>query len=167
MATLQTLYGPGSVTTQTPGIDLPAFTPSRPVDLSPLAALFFARRREQEQAQRPQVNMIQSRALAPEQDLRSVFGASPSGIDEEAKNAALRRSIIENEQAVRPAPQRIMHGAGVVPGYVMDALAMNQAQREAFLPKGSDMIPGELFKRPAYNPYSDEARAGSTGWGLG
>ena len=48
-----------------------------------------------------------------------------------------RDEIMQMQARQNPAPMRMVTGAGITPGYVMDTNAMNAYQRQAYLPQNS------------------------------
>lgn len=68
-------------------------------------------------------------------------------LERQAKESALRRSIMENDAAEQQAPQRMVTGAGIVPGYTMDPNMMSAIQRKLFLPNQSQITPSSYIGR--------------------
>jgi len=60
--------------------------------------------------------------------------------DQYMKMLRERDDIMQMQARQNGAPMRMVTGAGITPGYVMDTNAMNAYQRQAYLPSGSAMI---------------------------
>jgi hypothetical protein len=75
---------------------------------------------------------------------RPVLGMSRDpnrGLRQEAERQGLMTQVQQAGQARRPAPMRMVHGPGIIPGQTMDVNAMSATQRQLFLPSAS----GEQF----------------------
>lgn len=79
-----------------------------------------------------------------------------------------RRSLLDAEREIaaaaqaqamsRPAPMRMVHGAGITPGYTMDVNRMTGAQRQAFLPNSSQMTQGPSEGGTSYTDFLRESQ---------
>ena len=165
---MDTTYGNSGVTTRTSGapqIQLP--------DNSEMMRLAYeiARQRmaQQQQAASPRMAPMTAQRQAPTYapSNPNVWGSGPTGIDAELEGMQKRQAIMDLEQAGRPAPQRMMHGAGINPGYVTNPNAMDASQRRDFLPQSSQMTAAPGFSSgaegraidPLSDPYSDQYRS--------
>lgn len=129
MNSADTTYGNGLTTTRT-SIN------SIPTGLTPQSAalLRFAYEMAQRRgSQQPQAMSVS----APAPPVQALQASDP--MDEEVRAMDARRRILEDQEAERPAPMRMVTGAGIVPGYVMDPNAMSANQRKMFLPQGSQI----------------------------
>lgn len=76
------------------------------------------------------------------------------------RNAQIRAEILRLKAMENPAPMRMVTGAGITPGYMMDVNAMNAYQRQAYLPTGSS------FTTRINEPVASAIERGSD-WGRG
>jgi hypothetical protein len=89
----------------------------------------------------------------------NVWGSGPTGDDAQLEYMQKRQAIMDMDQAGRPAPQRMVSGPGVTPGYVSNPNAMDASQRQAFLPSSSSFYDPEAEGRGKAK-YEAEQRSG-------
>lgn len=155
-AQLSTRYGPGGVTTQTPGFRGGGGGGDLQGAMKELLRMKLdrAKRAEQDElAARARVD--DPLAVGPRPGARARprpefnvtaggLGSSvpgSSGLAQRAQIAALHDLEGKVRAKSAPPPTRTVHGPGIIPGNVMDDMAMNAYQREAYLPQGSGMVP--------------------------
>lgn len=73
-----------------------------------------------------------------------------------------RDELLQMQARQQPAPMRMVTGAGITPGYVMDTNAMNAYQRQAYLPQGSSRAFTPMEGAAAKGAYDEE-----TDWNAG
>jgi hypothetical protein len=158
MAIMDTTYGNGGVTTKTSGT--PQFQLPDNSEMMRLAYEIARRRVAANRAPAaPRLASAGPRMSPADYATPSPWGVGPSGIDSELANAEKRSRIIDLEQANRPAPQRMVSGPGVTPGYVSNPNAMDASQRQAYLPSSSSFYDPEAEGR-AKAKYEAEQRSG-------
>lgn len=59
--------------------------------------------------------------------------------DERMKQMRNRDELLQMQARQRPAPKRLVTGAQIIPGEVMDDMAMNAYTRAAYLPQNTQM----------------------------
>lgn len=101
---------------------------------------------EQEQAKQAQIARMgqqgQRNAMRGGGGQSLMGGEGGNSLDREVRNAQATAEIERLQSLGRPAPTRMVYGAGILAGPTLDTMAMNAYQREAFLPKGSsDVMP--------------------------
>jgi len=69
------------------------------------------------------------------------FDQRPTKREQEFRNAQIRGEILRLQAQSGQAPVRMVTGAGIIPGYTLDPLAMNYYQRQAYLPTSAQGYP--------------------------
>jgi hypothetical protein len=161
MAQMATTAGPGGTsqsTITTPGLAMP-----NPNDFLRFAMMMAQRRHQQQQQP---VAASGPAPVPPSQQQQEQEPPRLTGIDAEADYMAKRRKIMEDDEATRPAPMRMINGGpGISQGYTMDVNAMSANQRRMFLPQNSQMAAAAIDNpsggggNPLNDPYSNASRA--------
>jgi hypothetical protein len=74
----------------------------------------------------------------------------PTPSEAAAQRAALEQIIMRSQAASNPPPMRLVTGAGVNPGYVLDPNAMNAYQRQLYLPQATQSEGRRTIQTPGY-----------------
>lgn len=164
MASMNTTAGAGGTSQST--ITTPGLAMQNPNDFLRFAYMMAQRRHQQEQ--QPAAAAGPAPVPPSQQQQQRTEPPRLTGIDAEADYMAKRRKIMEDDEATRPAPMRMINGGpGISQGYTMDVNAMSGNQRRMFLPQNSQMSPaidnpsagGGGGGNPLNDPYSNASRA--------
>ena len=68
------------------------------------------------------------------------MGDDNRNLRQAAERSALQAQMAQSDAMVRPAPQKMLFGPGIIPGMTMDPGAMSGAQRQMFLPQNSSFM---------------------------